>query len=110
MTFEVILRAKLNFQTFNPAAITAEGLTSEPSRALLRHQNIHGKTKISKIEKDKDWVDESSRSLKMIFEVILRAKLHFQIFNPAVITAEGPTLQGFRAFLTHDIFLDKTKI
>jgi len=46
----------------------------------------------------------------MIFEVILRAKLHFQIFNPAVITAEGPTLQGFRAFLTHDIFLDKTKI
>ena len=45
----------------------------------------------------------------MIFEVILRARLHFQIFNPAVITAEGPTLQGFRAFLTHDIFLDKTK-
>ena len=72
MIFEVILRAKVDFQIFNPVAITAEGLTSEPSRALLRHKNIHGKTKISKIEKDKDWVDESSRSLIIIFEVISR--------------------------------------
>jgi len=48
---EVILRAKSNFQTFNPAAITAEGLTSKPSRALLRHKNIYSKTKISKNRK-----------------------------------------------------------
>ena len=51
MIFEVILRVKLRFQIFNPAAITAGGLTSEPSRALLRHKNINGKTKISKIQK-----------------------------------------------------------
>ena len=35
----------------------------------------------------------------MIFEVILKAKLDFQIFNPAAITAEGPTLQASRELL-----------
>ena len=51
MEFYAIFTASLDFQRFNPAAITAEGLTSEPSRALLRHINIHGRTKISKNRK-----------------------------------------------------------
>ena len=54
MEFCAILRAILDFQIFNPAATTAEGPTLKPSRALLRHKNIFGKTKISKTEKDED--------------------------------------------------------
>jgi len=46
----------LDFQNFNPAVIPSEGLTLDASRALLRHKNFDGKTKISKIEKDEQWV------------------------------------------------------
>ena len=53
MTLYVIFLAKLDFQIFNPAANTAEGPTLEPSRALLRYENFHGKIKMSKIEKGK---------------------------------------------------------
>ena len=110
MEFYGILRANLDFQIFNPAAITAEGPSLEPSRALLRHKNILGKTKMSKIEKDEDWVDKSSRSLKMIFEVILKAKVDFQTFKPAAITAEGLTSEPSRALLRHKNIHGKTKI
>ena len=56
MTFEVIFLAKLDFEIFCPAVILPEGPTLDGSRALLRHKNFDGKTKISKIEKDEDWV------------------------------------------------------
>ena len=56
MTFEVIFLAKLDFEIFCSAVITTEGLTLDASIALLRHKNFDGKTKISKIEKDEDWV------------------------------------------------------
>ena len=78
----------MGFQIFRSAEIPAEGITLDASRALLRHKNFDGKTKMSKIEKDEDWVDGPSRGLKMIFEVILRAKLGFEIFCPATITEE----------------------
>ena len=65
---------------------------------------------MSKIEKDEDWVDGPSRRLKMIFEVILKAKLGFEIFCPATITEEKPTLKASRALLTHILFLGKTKL
>ena len=94
----MILSAKWDFENLISTVITAERLTLEPSRALLRHENFHGKTKMSKIEKDKYWVDESSRRLEITFKVICRAKLDFQIFNPAAIAVEGPTLQASRAF------------
>ena len=54
MTFEVFFLAKSDFEIFCPAVILPEGLTSDASRALLRHKNFEGKTKISKIEKDED--------------------------------------------------------
>ena len=65
---------------------------------------------MSKIEKDEDWVFGLSRSLKMILEVIFRAKLGFEFFNAATITIERPTLKAFRALLRHIIFLGKTKL
>ena len=51
--------------------------------------------KMSKIEKDEDQADESSGRVKMTFEVIFRANLNFQIFNAAVITADGSILDAF---------------
>ena len=56
MTFEVIFLAKLDFEIFCSAVILPKGPTLDASRALLRHKNFDGKTKISKIEKDEDWV------------------------------------------------------
>ena len=52
MVFEVIFKAKLVFQIFNPAAVTAEGPTLQVSKAPLRHHLFLGKIKMSKIEKD----------------------------------------------------------
>ena len=54
LTFGVIFRAILDFQIFNPAAITAEEPTLQASRALLRHYFFLSKQKMSKIEKDED--------------------------------------------------------
>ena len=45
----------------------------------------------------------------MTFEVIFLAKLDFEIFCPAVILPEGPTLDASRALLRHKIFHGKTK-
>ena len=70
MTFEVIFWAKLDFEIFCSAVITAEGLTLDASRALLRHENFDGSTKISKIEKDDKWVGWPSGSLRVTFERI----------------------------------------
>jgi len=42
--------------------------------------------------------------------VIFTAKFGFQIFNPAAITAEGPTLHVSRALLRHILFLGKIKM
>ena len=57
MTFKVFFfKAKLDFEIFSPSAILPEGLTLDASRALLRHRNFDGKTKISKIEKDENWI------------------------------------------------------
>jgi len=44
----------LEFEIFSPAVILPEGPTLDASKALLRHKNFDGKTKISKIEKDED--------------------------------------------------------
>ena len=52
MSYKVIFLAKIDFQTFCSAVNSSEGLTLDASRALLRHKNFEGKTKISKIEKD----------------------------------------------------------
>ena len=52
----MIVWAKIDFEIFCSAVIPSEGLTLDASRALLRHKNFEGKTKISKIEKDEDWV------------------------------------------------------
>ena len=56
------------------------------------------KTKLSKIEKDEDCVDEASGSLKMTFEVILKVKFGFPVFNPVVMTSDGKNLQSSKAF------------
>ena len=56
MTFEVIFLAKLDFEIFCSAVILPGGPTLDASRALLRHKNFYGKTKISKIEKVAEWV------------------------------------------------------
>ena len=52
----MIFLAKFDFEILMSAVILPEGLTLDASRALLRHQILAGKTKISKIEKDEDWV------------------------------------------------------
>ena len=57
MKFHVIFRAKLDFQIFNPSVILSEGVTLDVSRALLRHENFDGKSNMSKIKKDEDWLD-----------------------------------------------------
>ena len=110
MTFEVIFWAKLDFEIFCSAVITTEGLTLDASRALLRHKNFDGKTKISKIEKVAHWVGWPSGSLIMSFEVIFWAKMDFEIFCSAVIPSERTTLGASRALLRHKIFDGKTKI
>ena len=46
----------MDFEIFGSAVIPSERLTLDASRALLRHKNFEGKTKISKVEKDEDWV------------------------------------------------------
>ena len=46
----------MDFEIFCSAVIPAEGPTLDASRALLRHKNFDGKTKISKIEKDEQWL------------------------------------------------------
>ena len=56
------------------------------------------KTKLSKIEKDEDCVDEASRSLKMTFELILKVKLGFPVFNPVVMISDGKILQSSNVF------------
>ena len=40
----------------------------------------------------------------MIFEVVFKEKIYFQIFNTAAIVAEGPSLPAARALLRHDKF------
>ena len=102
--------AELDFQNFNPAVIPSEEPTSETSRALLRHKNFDGKTKILKIEKDEDWAGWPTGSLKMTFQILFWAELDFQIFNVAVILSEGTTLDASRAQLRHKNFDGKTKI
>ena len=47
----------MDFEIFCSAVIPSEGPTLDASRALLKHKNFDGKTKISKIEKDEDWLD-----------------------------------------------------
>ena len=71
MSFEMISWAKLDFKFFYPAVIPSEGSTLGTSRALLRHKKFDFWTKISKIEKDNDWVGGPSGSLRMSFEVII---------------------------------------
>ena len=56
MTFEVISSAIFDFLSFSPAVILQEGPFLDASRALLRHKTFDGNTKMSKIEKDEDWV------------------------------------------------------
>ena len=56
MTFEVIFLAKFDFEIFCSTVILPGGPTLDASRALLSHKNFHGKTKISKNEKDEEWV------------------------------------------------------
>ena len=46
----------MDLQIFCSAVILPEGPTLEASGALLRQKILTGKTKISKIEKDEDWV------------------------------------------------------
>jgi len=46
----------MDFNRFSLAVTLEEGPTLDVSRALLRHKNFDGNTKISKIEKDEDWV------------------------------------------------------
>ena len=47
----------MDFEIFCSAVITAEGLTLDASRALLRHENFDGKSNMSKSKKDEDWLD-----------------------------------------------------
>ena len=110
VTFWMIFWAKLDFQIFDPAVVPSEGPILEVSRALLRHKNFDGKTKMSKIEKDEDWVGWSSRRLKMRFQMIFWAKFDFQNFNPTVIPLEGPTLEASRGLLRYTNFDGETKI
>jgi len=110
MAFEVIFWTNLDFQFFCSAVIPLEGPTLDGFRALLRHKNFDGKTKMSKIEKDAEWVGWPSGSLKMTFKVIFWAKLDFQFFYSAVIPSEGPTLDALRALLRHKNFDGKTKM
>ena len=42
----------MDFEIFCSAVIPSGGPTLDASRALLRHNNFDGKTKISKIEKE----------------------------------------------------------
>ena len=99
-SFEVIFLAKMDFEIFCSAVIPSEGLTLDASRALLRHKNFEGKTKISKIEKDEDWVGWPVRSLTKSFEVIFLAKTDFEIFCSAAIPSERLTLDTSRDFNT----------
>ena len=46
----------MDFKRFSLALTLKEGPTLDVSRALLRHKNVDGNTKMSKIEKDEDWV------------------------------------------------------
>ena len=93
MTFEVLFWAKLDFEIFFSVVITAEVLTLDAFKALLRHKNFDDKPKVSKIEKD-DWLCWLSGSLKMPFEVIFWAKFDFKIFFSVVIFAEGLTIDA----------------
>jgi len=52
MSFEVIFWAKFDFEIFFSVIITAEGLTIDASRALLRHKNLALRSKWKKIYKD----------------------------------------------------------
>ena len=85
-------------------------VTLDASKALLRHKNFDGKTKISKIEKYEDWVGWPSGSLIMSFEVIFWEKLDCQVFCSAVIPSEGLTLDASRALVRHKNFDGKTKM
>ena len=60
----------MDFEIFCSAVISSEGPTLDAYRALLRHANFDGKSKVSKIEKDEDWVGCPSGSLKMTFEAM----------------------------------------
>ena len=53
----MIFLAKTDFEIFCPVVIPSEGPTLDASRALLKHKNFDGKSKISKIEKVEEWVD-----------------------------------------------------
>ena len=46
----------MDFEIFCSAVIPSEGPTLDALRALLRHKNFDVKTKMSKIEKDAEWV------------------------------------------------------
>ena len=46
----------MDSQIFNSAVIPSERLTLDTSRALLGHENFEGKSEVSKIEKDEQWV------------------------------------------------------
>ena len=63
----------MNFQTICSAVIPSVGQTLDAFQALLRRTNFDGKTKMSKIEKDEEWVGWPSGSLIMSFEVIFCA-------------------------------------
>ena len=54
----------MDFEIFGSAVIPSEGPTLDVSRALLRHANFDGKSKVSKIEKDEERVGCPSGSLK----------------------------------------------
>ena len=94
MIFGATFRTKLGVEIFNHAVISSERPILEASRTFLRHNNFRGKTRIPKIEKDKYWVDEPIRSVKITFAATFRAKLTFQNFNLAVITSESPNFRG----------------
>ena len=63
-----------------------------------------GKTKISKIEKVEDWVGWLSGRLRRSFEVIVLAKIDFEIFCSVLILPEGPTLDDSKTLLKHKKF------
>ena len=60
----------MDLEIFCSVVILAEGLTADSSRALLRHEKIDGKSKVSKIEKQEELVGCPSESLKMTSELI----------------------------------------
>ena len=96
--------AKLDFEIVCSAVILVQGLTLDTSRALLRRKNVDGKSKVSNIGKDEDWVSLPFKSVKTSFEVIFWSKIDFEIVCSAAIPVEGPTLDASRALLKHKIF------